>query len=79
MFGIGLELTFIPDLPRAKEFADKAVAQKVANRLLKRLTPLVPQLLENHIDLHVKVDPFRSGDDGEYNAWIIEEIGRAHV
>jgi len=72
MFGIGLELTFIPDLPRAKEFADKAVAQKVANRLLKRLTPLVPQLLENHIDLHVKVDPFRSGDDGEYNAWIIE-------
>lgn len=71
MYSVGLELTFIPDLPGAKEFADKKRAQKVADKLLKRLSPLVPQLLEHHIDLHVKVDPFRSVND-EYTAWIIE-------
>ena len=78
MFGIGLELTFIPDLPKAKEFTNRETAQKVADRLCKRLAPLVPQLLEHHIDLHVKVDPFRSGDDGEYNAWIIEVTNGGH-
>ena len=71
MYSIGLELTFIPDLPCAKEFADKKRAQRVADKLITRLTPLVPQLLEHHIDLLVKVDPFRS-DDKEYVAWIIE-------
>lgn len=71
MFSIGLELTFIPDLPGSKEFADKKQAQKVADTFIKRLNPLAPKLLEHNTDLLVKVDPFRS-DDKEYVAWIIE-------
>lgn len=71
MYSVGFELTFIPDLPDAKEFADKKRAQKVADTLLKRLSLLVPGLLAFNIDLNVKVDPFRS-DDEKYVAWIIE-------
>jgi len=71
VYSIGLELTLIPDLPGAKEFADKKRAQRVADKLLKRLSVLTPALLEHNIDLLVKVDPFRSVND-EYTAWIIE-------
>lgn len=67
MFKIGLELTFVPDLPGAKEFTNEKQAKEVAKALLNRLCLFSDDLLHHGIDLLVKADIFRAGE-----AWIIE-------
>lgn len=72
MYSCGIELTFVPDLPGDKEFGNKNAAQIIADALLTNLTPLSSQLDAYSIDFIIKVDPFRSDDNGIKNAWIIE-------
>ncbi len=69
---IGIELTFVPDLPGDKEFTSLKAAKKAGRAFLKHLTRLSNDVILHDIDLLVKTDPFRRDDDGEFVSWIIE-------
>lgn len=71
---IGLEMTFVPDLPHAKEFTSLREAQRTSKALNRLLEPIDETLTSYETFLYAKVDPFRKNEDGDFDRWIIEVV-----
>lgn len=74
---IGLEMTYVPDKRRDKEFTSLHEAQRATTALNRLLKPINRSLEDHNTMFFAKVDPFRRDDDGNFNRWIIEVVNGA--